>query len=259
LSLRSGVLAELAIMTFLTACLLYYMNQIRNKKIDPKIRPIAAMDAIEEGVGRAAEMGRPVHYCPGDVGRLSGEFGPAVIASLNLYKYTVGLCAKYDIPIFTSIGSHPEVIPLTEALTEDAYKEVGKPELYNPNNILFYGSSANKVARCGTVIKNNVALNVQAGVFYTEIQSHAVANMIGALNIGGSTRMAAAYGQAISCDYLFIIEDVLAAGAKCSGEPTSVSSIVAEDVVKWLIIGIGVIGILFGLANSNWFTSLLKL
>jgi hypothetical protein len=232
---------------------------VRNKKSVPSIRPIAAMDAIEEGIGRAAEMGRPVHYAPGDVGRLSGEFGPAVIASLNLYKYTVGLCAKYDIPIFTSIGAHPEVIPLTEALCEDAYKEAGKPELYNPSNILFYGTSAYKVARCGTVLKNNVALNVQAGVFYTEIQSHAVANMIGALNIGGSTRMAAAYGQAICCDYLFIIEDVLAAGAKCSGEPTAVSSIAAEDVVKWVIIGIGIIGIIFGLANMRSFVDLLKL
>ncbi len=46
--------------------------------------------------------------------------------------------------------------------------------------------------------------------------------------------MAAAYGQAISCDYLFIVEDILAAGAKCSGEPSAISSLVAEDYVKFI-------------------------
>jgi len=225
----------------------------------PGIRSIAAMDAIPEGIGRAAEMGRPVHYCFGDIGRLSGEFGPAVIASMNLYKWTVKQCARHELPVFVSIGAHPEVIPLTEAMTEDAYLEEGKPEFYSPNNILFYGAAGYKVPRCGTVLKNNVALNIQAGVFYTEIQSHAVANAIGALNIGGSTRMAAAYGQAISCDYLFIIEDVMAAGAKASDDPSAIGSIAAEEILKYIVVGIGVLGIIFGLANMSTIVNFLKL
>jgi hypothetical protein len=31
----------------------------------PKIRRIAGLDSIEEALGRATEMGRPVHYTPG--------------------------------------------------------------------------------------------------------------------------------------------------------------------------------------------------
>lgn len=219
------------------------------------------MEAIKEGIGRAVEMGRPVHYCTGDIGRLSGEFGPAIVASLDLYRYTVKLCAQNDLVIYTSVGTHPEIIPLTEAITEEAYMVAGKPELYDPANVLFYGgwSGGLRLAKIGTILKHKVGLNVEAGVFWTNIASHAMAKEVGAINIGGTYRWVAMYGQAIVCDYLLITEEILAAGAKASGNPALMSSIAAEDIGKFVVLGIGIISFLLGLIHSGALTSILVL
>jgi len=249
----------LVVVILLYATMGYYLWLVSKGKPIPQMRRIPAMDAIEEGIGRAEEMGRPIHYCPGDFGQISGEWGPAVVAALNLYKYTVGLCAKYEVPVYTSLPPVAEIIPLVQSLASDAYKAEGKPELYKEEDILFYGPSASKVARCGTVLKHNVALNVQVGVFYTEIQSHAVARQIGAINIGGTTRWTAMYGQAISCDYVLICEEVIAAGTKASGDPSLVGTLAGEDIVKMILVGLGAISIVLGLMRSDVLIKILKM
>ena len=93
LMLKEGALLDLFLMLVIISAYAYYTWIHKQGKKLPPIRRIPALDAIEEGIGRAEEMGRPVHYCPGHTGRLSGEFGPAILAALNIYKYTVGLCA----------------------------------------------------------------------------------------------------------------------------------------------------------------------
>lgn len=259
--LKSGVVIDLLMLLLLFAAVLYYLWRVSRGLSVPPIRRIEGMEAIEEGIGRAVEMGRPVHYCTGDFGRLSGPQGPAVIASLNLYSYTVQICAKNDIKIYTSLGMHPEIIPLAEAITEEAYKAAGKPELYDPANILYYGdwSGGLRLAKIGTILEHNVGLNIEAGVLWTNIASHAMARTIGALNIGGTIRWVGMYGQAIVCDYLLITEEILAAGAKASEDPTLTSSIAAEDIGKFVVLGIGIISLILGLIHSGALTNILVL
>jgi len=43
----------------------YMMARVRGGKYLPTIRHINGLDAIEEAIGRATEMGRPVHFSPG--------------------------------------------------------------------------------------------------------------------------------------------------------------------------------------------------
>ena len=46
------------------------------------IRKIPGLDAIEEAIGRATEMGRPVHYCPG-IGGISAVEAPQTFRALR--------------------------------------------------------------------------------------------------------------------------------------------------------------------------------
>ncbi len=257
--LKSGVFSELIVITLLSVAMGYYFWLVSKGRPLPRLRRMPAIDAIEEGVGRCAEMGRPIHYAPGDFGQISGEWGPAVVSALSVYKHTLKLAAKHEVPVYTSLPGVAEVIPLVQGIAREAYLEEGRPELYREDNILYYGPSAYKIARCGTVLRNNVALNVQIGVFYTEIQSHAVARQIGAINIGGTTRWTAMYGQAITCDYVLICEEVLAAGTLVSGDPSMTASLAGEDIVKFLLIGIGAISIILGLMGSDVLIRALKM
>lgn len=239
--LKQGTLLDLLLILIIIFAYVYYTWISSQGKELPSIRRIPALEAIEEGVGRAEEMGRPVHYCPGHIGRLSGEFGPAILAALNIYKYTVGICAKNEVPIYVSLPNEPEIIPLVDAMTEDAYKEAGKPELYDPSKLNFYASTAHIAAIIGTIQKYNVALNVIVGVCHTEVSSHAAASRIGAMNIGGTNRFAALYGQAISCDYLFISEDIFAAAAIVSEDPFMISSIASQEIEKFALLALSIL------------------
>jgi len=40
----------------------YYLRKVEKNETLPKLRIMPATLAIEEGVGRALEMGKPVHY-----------------------------------------------------------------------------------------------------------------------------------------------------------------------------------------------------
>lgn len=255
--LKEGVLIDLSLFLILLAAYLYFYQLASQGKKLPSIRAIPALDAIVEGIGRAAEMGRPVHYCPGHIGQISGEHGPAILASLNIYRYTVEECARREVPIYISLPNNPEIIPLVDALTEDAYRSADKLELYDPSKLLFYASEAHIAAIIGTILRYNVALNVIVGACHTEVSSHAAAARIGAMNIGGTTRFGALYGQAVSCDYLFISEDIYAAGARCSGDPFMTISIFAQEIEKFVLIAMSIVLLISSLIGSEAIFNLL--
>ena len=70
----------------------------KGKKIE--IRPIAGFDAIPEAVGRAAEMGRPVHYTPGWAGLVAATF-----AGLEVLGEVTKQCAKYNVRLVTCVSN----------------------------------------------------------------------------------------------------------------------------------------------------------
>ena len=59
------------------------------------IRRIAGLAAVEEAVGRATEMGRPILYVPG----LSSISDVATIAALNILGQVAKKTAEYDTPL----------------------------------------------------------------------------------------------------------------------------------------------------------------
>ena len=61
---REQRIANLVAVILFSLMLLFLMQRGRRGK-RPFIRPIAGLHALEDGVGRAAEMGRPVVYVPG--------------------------------------------------------------------------------------------------------------------------------------------------------------------------------------------------
>jgi len=88
------------LVTFLSfsAALLISIRLAKNGKRH-ELRSIPGFEALGESVGRAAEMGRPVHFTPGYYS-LSLE----MMAGLQALKATAGLVAKYHSQLIATTG-----------------------------------------------------------------------------------------------------------------------------------------------------------
>ena len=80
-----------------------------------KRQPLEGVEKIKEGVGRAVEMGRPVHWSYG-----TGAFDAQHMAAFSLLSYTAKLCAEYDCRLIVSIAL-PELAPMTQEIINKAY------------------------------------------------------------------------------------------------------------------------------------------
>ena len=76
------------------AIIFYTMIRARDAKHLPQVRRINGLDAIEEAIGRATEMGRPVHFSPGIAG-VTDQSAPQTMAAMEILAHTTDLVAKY--------------------------------------------------------------------------------------------------------------------------------------------------------------------
>jgi len=94
-------LFSLALVLLLAGSLIYGAWRARSGRMPP-IRKIAALEALSEIIGRATEMGRPVHLTAG-VGKLTDQNAPVMLAALDILAKTTQVSAQ--------LGRHPEVCP----------------------------------------------------------------------------------------------------------------------------------------------------
>ena len=75
-------ITQLVILVLLFVAVLVVSRQIESGRI-PKIRKLAAIEALDEAVGRAVEMGRPIHATTGyGRGTLQHAFGTQHLAGM---------------------------------------------------------------------------------------------------------------------------------------------------------------------------------
>ena len=97
---------------------IYCIREARRGKV-PQIRKLAALDAIEEAVGRATEVGRPVHFSPGII-ELTHERSAQTLAGLSVLSYVAKLCARYDTDLVTTIMK-PDVYVVAEEIVKQSF------------------------------------------------------------------------------------------------------------------------------------------
>lgn len=188
----------------LTACVLAYALIRLSKKWTPTIRKIAALDALDEAVGRATEMGRPVHFTTG-IGELTTPVvGPMIIAGLSVLSRVAELCAAKGTPLIYSLAS-ADVIPLAYDLMSSAYMAAGKPEQFKPDESIRFTSTTQAgytTSVHDTFAAERPASNIMVGPFYAEaILLSEVAARYGSFQIGGTARPVQIPFFAIVCDF----------------------------------------------------------
>ncbi|MDP2857507.1 MAG: hypothetical protein Q8P50_05945 [Bacillota bacterium] len=226
----------------------------------PKVRPIAGLDAIEDAVGRATEMGRPILVVPG-TGDVTDSFAMQTIAGLAILRYTSSLCARMDTRMLVSIQK-PNTFAIASEIVREEYSNAGRTEMFQEDTVQWLSQDqfAHATATVGLMHRENVASAVLTGFFQAEsLMLGEAAGSLGALTIGGCGRLSQIPFFLICCDYCLIGEELMVAGAYLNKTPMLLGSIRAQDIMKTTLLGLTVAGVvMMTVSNNNSLIKLLK-
>jgi len=233
---------------------LYFINQAKKGK-SLFVRRIAGLDAIEEAVGRATEMGKPILYISGieDMDNLQ------TVASMIILGNVAQMTATYDVPLLVPI-CRPFVVPVAEEAVKQGYSKAGRPDAYDKNNIRYISDEqfAYTAGVNGIMLRDRPAANLMFGSFFAESLIMAETGFsTGAIQVAGTANIHQLPFFVVACDYTVIGEELFATSAYLSKEPKLLGSLKGSDLAKFLIMIILILGALletFGITKfSSWF------
>jgi len=204
------------------------------------IRPIAALEAIDDAVGRAAEMGRPVLYAPG----LHSVTEPVTLASMGILSRVAERAARLHTRIKVP-NYEPLTYPVTQEIVRRAFAKVGLEEEFQPDDVAYLTSRSFTYAAAvaGMMTREKTASNFFIGHFFSEYLILAETGVAtGAVQIGGTDSVAQLPFVITTCDETMIGEEVFAAAALVGDDPVSRSTIRAHDWFKLLIFAFVILG-----------------
>lgn len=261
-----GIFAQGQVAAFLTLVLflglVYAMiTRARAGLPIPPIREIAGLEAIDEAIGRATEMGRPVHFIPG----LQDPTYPQTIASFAVSAYVGKTAARYDTRlIYTNNDAYSYTI--VEEILRQSYLEAGRPDAFNPDDVRVlsmgnYGQFSYTAAAFSLIERERPAAQILFGPFWAEsimlIEAGALA---GAIQIGATANTHQLPFFVAACDYSLIGEEMYAASAYLSKEPVLTGTVVGQDWAKIAMFAVIVLGAIIAQfqGENNFLANLLS-
>ena len=242
-------------MLLFSAAILWNIYNARSGK-EVFVRRIPGLEAVDEAIGRATEMGRSILYVLG----LGGVSGAATIASMTILGQVARRTADYETPLRVPCND-PIVLNVVREMVKTAYLDEGRPDAYQEENIFFLTESqfAYAAGVDGMIIREKPAAIFLQGTFYAESLILAeTGNSVGAIQIAGTTSEAQLPFFIAACDYTLIGEELFAATAYLSKDPMFLGSIRGQDWGKVLIFAVIVLGVVLELSGVNWITTLLQ-
>jgi len=239
--------ALVAVVIFISL-LLYFVSTAKKGK-SLFIRRIAGLDALDEAVGRATEMGKPILYVPG----LSSMSDIATIASINILGLVAKKVAEYESTIIVP-NRDPIVMTVARQVVKESFLEAGRPDSFNEDMVFFLTDSQFGFAAAvdGIMVREKPATNLFLGMFWAESLILAeTGNMTGAIQIAGTDAVAQLPFFVTACDYTIIGEELYAASAYLSRAPLLVGSLKAQDMGKAILIVVVVITFICAIVNTG--------
>jgi hypothetical protein len=221
--------------------LIFFIVTYLARKGKFKIRKVAGLNAVDEAIGRATEMGKPVLFTPGWGGDIQR---PTTIAALNILSLVANKTATYNCELIFPTHD-PVIMSAAEETVQNAYTNAGHPDLYNPDNIYYTTSSQFGYAAAvdGAITRIKPATVMLLGTFEAEALILAeTGNSIGAMQIAGSDSTIQLAFFLVACDYTLIGEELFAASGYLSQDQQVISSIKVQDYLKLIIAVILVLG-----------------
>jgi hypothetical protein len=200
------------------------------KGVPMRVRRIAALEAVDDAVGRATEMGRPVLFIAGiqDMDNVQTVAGITVLSRVS--KTAAEYDATVEVPTSRSL-----VMEAAREAVQASYLSAGRSDSYNPDLIRYITDEQFGFVAyvSGRMVRERPAACFYMGCFFAESLIFAeTGNSIGAIQIAGTAESAQLPFFVAACDYTLIGEEFFAASAYLSGEPLQIGSLRGQDVCK---------------------------
>ncbi len=219
-----------AVFVFLICGSVILFIEMARKGKQFKVRKIAGLEAINDAVGRATEMGRSCLFVPGiqDINDIQTVAGITILAQVA--ETTADYRATLEVPTSRSL-----VMTTARDTVEAAYLAAGRPDEYNEDDIYYitdeqFGYVASVT---GKMVRDKPAACFYMGAFYAESLILAeTGNSVGAIQVAGTAMPTQLPFFVAACDFTLIGEEFFAASAYLSGEPQQLGSLKGQDFGK---------------------------
>ena len=233
----------------LGGAIIYFIETARRgKKLF--VRRIAGLEAVDEAIGRATEMGRPILFIPG----IHDMDDVQTLAAITILGRVAGQVAEYETKIRMPVARSLVMTAARETI-KAAYQTAGHPDAYSDEMVNYvtdeqFGYVA---AVDGIMVREKPATVFLLGAFFAESLILAeTGNSIGAIQIAGTARPAQLPFFIAACDFTLIGEELFAASAYLSGEPKQLGSLKGQDVGKMIAMIVILIGVLAVTLGDGW-------
>jgi hypothetical protein len=197
-------------------------------------RRIAGVDAIDEAIGRATELGKPVLYIPGtqDIENIQ------TIASIQLLTAVSAKAASYDIPIIVPLN-RAFMVGIAEEAVKQGFLNAGRPDAYIRDNIRYMSDEqfAFTSGATGIMMRQKTAAHFFLGSFFGEsLILSETGFMTGAIQIAGTANVHQLPFFVVACDYTLIGEEYFATSALVTRDMDALGTLKATDYIKAILI-----------------------
>jgi hypothetical protein len=251
----TGALFDLSRLPILIGALIafavvLYTTFHRKSREQFKMREIAGLKAVEEAIGRATEMARPILFTPGWGGDIQR---PTTIASMNFLSYVASKTAQYNCPLFYPTHD-PVIMTVAQEVVRESYVSSGFADRYQADNIRYVSSSQFGYAAAvdGMISRMKPASIFLLGTFEAESLILAeTGNTVGAIQIAGTDSTIQLSFFIVACDFTLIGEELFAASGYLSQDKSILASVRAQDMLKILIGLIFVMAVIWATVNPD--------
>jgi len=209
---------------------------IRQSRKNPHrfLRRIPGLDAVEEAIGRATEMGKPILYLTGS----ASMDNPSTIAATVVLSEVAKKVSTYETELIVP-HRDPIVLAICQEITKEAYTQMGHPDAYKPESNFFITDDqfSYTAAVQGIMLRERPAAIFLLGYYYAESLLLAeTGHEAGAIQIAGTDADHQLPFFVIACDYTLMGEELYAASAYLSREPVLVGTLRAQDIGKGVLL-----------------------
>ena len=215
------------------------------------IRKITGLEAIDEAVGRATEMGKPILYVPG----ISDISDMQTLAALTILGNLAEKVAEYNTKLLVPCRNSL-VMTAAREIVKNAFIKVGQADAYNQDDIFYltddqfgYVSGVD-----GIILREKPATIFLLGGFWAESLILAETGFSAkAIQISGTAQPAQIPFFVAACDYTLIGEELFAASAYLSKHPQQLGSLKGQDFGKIVVISLITIGVVLEMCGITGF------
>ena len=235
--------------------LIYGSKYLTNRKI----KPLPGLLAMEEAVGRAVEMGRPVHSCPGG-GALTNQYAQQTTAGIAIIGHVAKLCASRGAEYKVSVNV-AHTIPAIEEIIRTNYLSEGVIDQFSPDIVRFLpNQNALMAYTMGMFEREKIAANIMVGAYFWEaivLAEHG--GSVGAMQIGGTARQSQLPAFVASCDYLLIGDEMFAAAAMIADDKGQIGNIAGQDLCRYLLTALMTVGMILAVLGIDSLAKILQI